>query len=85
MRLESTSQTFSATTSDDAQTGAVGDAERRLVLRSRVPPPAGAHTSSGESTQRQLARLVDEREMPCHLRPVERHLEEETQRRHRRR
>ena len=33
MRLESMSPTLSATTSDDAQTGAVGDAERRLVLR----------------------------------------------------
>ena len=36
----------------------------------------------GREHARQLARLVDEHEMSCCLRPVERRLEEESQRRH---
>jgi hypothetical protein len=37
----------------------------------------------GREHARQLARLVDEHEMSCRLRPVECHLEEEPQHRHR--
>jgi hypothetical protein len=40
------------------------------------------NTSSGREHAWQLARLVDEHEMACRLRPVERHLEEEPERRH---
>ena len=64
------------------QTGPVGNAERRLVLGTGGRLEQAQHLL-GREHARQLARLVDEHEMSCCLRPVERHLEEEAQHRHR--
>jgi hypothetical protein len=66
-----------------AQTSAIGNAERRLVLGPGCRLQQAQHLL-GREHARQLARLVDENEMPRRLRPVERHLEEEPERGHRR-
>src|ERR1700726_1315294 len=77
MRLESISQTFSATTS----MGTVGNAERRLVLGPGCRLQEAQHLFGREHAW-QLARLVDEYDMSRRLRPVERHFEEEPERGH---
>src|SRR6266851_8431691 len=58
------------------QTGAVGNAERRLMLGSGCGLQQAQHLF-GREHARQFARLVDEHETARRLRPVERHLEEE--------
>src|SRR6202166_3511501 len=57
------------------QTSAIGNAERRLVLGPGCGLQQAQHLF-GREHARQLARLVDEHETACRLRPVERHLEE---------
>src|SRR6202163_2011410 len=64
-----------------AQTSAVGNAERRLMLRPGCGLQQAQHLF-GREYARQLARLVDEHETARRLRSVERHLEEEPERRH---
>jgi hypothetical protein len=64
-------------------TPAQGNAERRLVLGTGGRLQQAQHLL-GREHARQLARLVDEDEMACRLRPVERHPEEEPQHCHRR-
>ena len=66
----------------DAQPGAVGGAERRLVLR-RPAPPAAAAPPPRRSAPSAAARLVHDGETAGEIRPVERHGEEEAQRRDR--
>ena len=65
------------------QTGAVVNAERRLVLRPWCGLQQAPHLF-GREHARQHARLVDEHETARRLRPVERHLEEEPERGRRR-
>src|SRR6202022_1698822 len=64
-----------------AQTGAVGNAERRLVLGPGCGLQEAQHLF-GRKHAWQLARLVDEYDMWWRLRPVERHFEEEPERGH---
>src|SRR5450631_3664806 len=76
MRSESMSDTFSATTSETPQSGAIGGAQRGLVLRpgSRLQQPCDLLQAQDH---RDPARLSHEREVPCHLGAVERHGEED--------
>ena len=80
MRLLSMSETFSATTSDDAQSRAIGHAQRRLVLEPRRRIEQARHFLRAQH-HRQLARLVDELRVLHDIGAPERDLEEEPQRR----
>jgi hypothetical protein len=89
MRSESMSPTLSATTSETrspappAFAGAgSGGAQRRLVLRIRRRLEQQCDLLDAEHG-RQPARFAHDGEPPGEVRPVERHGEEETQRRHR--
>ena len=64
----------------DAQAGAIGDAERGLVLDAgrRLQE---ARDLLGAQDDRQLARLMHDRQMPGRVGAIERHGEEEPQRR----
>src|SRR5260370_26144172 len=62
-----------------SQTSAVGNAERRLVLGPRRGLQETQHLFGREHAW-QFAWLVDEHEMSRRLRPVECHLEEESER-----
>jgi hypothetical protein len=66
----------------DAQSSAVGRAQRGPVLRTRRRFEQPRHLLDTQH-QRQLARLADERETAGEIGPVERHGEEEAQRRDR--
>src|SRR5438132_13899979 len=81
IRLESTSDTLSATTGDP-QSGAVGRAQCGLVLRSGCRLQQACNLVETQD-QRHLARLAHQRKVPRHVCPTERHSEEETQRRNR--
>jgi hypothetical protein len=64
----------------DPQSGAIGCAERGPVLRTWRRFEKPRHLLEAEH-QRQLARLADERETAGEIGPVQRHGEEEAQRR----
>ena len=66
----------------DAQSGAVGRAQRGPVLRTRRRFEQPRYLLDAQH-QRQLARLADERETAGEIGPVQRHGEEEAQRRDR--
>ena len=66
----------------DAQPGAIGGAEGGLVLRPWCRLEQPRHLLDAQH-QRQLARLVDDGETARQIGPVERHGEEEAQRRDR--
>src|SRR5271156_5886070 len=81
MRWPSMSMTFSATTSGDAQARAVGDAERGPVLQ------AGRGSEQSDDLilvqhDRRFARFVHARQMANEVGPLQRHVEEEPQRRY---
>src|SRR5947199_420638 len=77
MRSESMSDTFSATR--DPQSGAIGGAQRGLVLRPgrRFQQPCDLLQAQDH---RDPARFPHEGEVPRHLGAVERHVEKEAQR-----
>ena len=62
----------------DAQPGAIGRGERRLVLRPRRRLEQKRDLLRAQH-ERQLARLAHDRETAGEIRPVERHTEEEAQ------
>ena len=80
MRVQSMSLDLERHDLGDAQSGAVGRAQRGLVLRTRRRLEQ-SRDLLGTQHQRQFARLADERETAGEIGPVQRHGEEEAQRR----
>lgn len=78
MRSESTSPTLERDHLGDAQPGAVGGGERRLVLRPRRRLEQKGHFLDAQHG-RQPARFAHDGEPPGQVRPIQRHGEEEAQ------
>ena len=82
MRLLSMSSALRCDDLRHAQAGAIGHAERSPVLDARRRLEQLRHLLDAQHV-RQLARVAGQHQPPRQIRPVERHREQETQRRHR--